>query len=298
VIPLPAKKTMINSMTAFASASHDDALGQLSWEMRAVNHRYLDISLRLPEELRVLEGEFRELISRHISRGRIEAQLRFVASAESMTADISVNASLAQNLIAAHARLCDLLQVEANPDTQTWLTWPGMIEQHSPDLEPLQPLARDLLQQALQQLCAQRQREGSHIEQLLQQRLQAIAALLQQVRDWLPDIRQQLQQRLQQRLSELSIDAEPGRLEQELAMQAQKIDIDEELDRLQGHIKEASATLQKDEPVGRRLDFLLQEFNREANTLGSKSVDKRTSQASIELKVLIEQLREQVQNVE
>lgn len=289
---------MINSMTAFANASHDDALGQLSWEMRAVNHRYLDINLRLPEELRALEGEFRELIAQHISRGRIEAQLRFVASAESLATDISVNASLAHNLIAAHARLCDLLQVEANPDPQTWLTWPGMIEQNSPDLAPLQPLARDLLQQALQQLCAQRQREGSHIEQLLQQRLQAIDALLQQVREWLPDIRQQLQQRLQQRLSELSIDAEPGRLEQELAMQAQKIDIDEELDRLQGHIKEASTTLQKDEPVGRRLDFLLQEFNREANTLGSKSVDKRTSQASIDLKVLIEQLREQVQNVE
>ena len=289
---------MINSMTAYASASLDDELGQLSWEMRAVNHRYLDISMRLPEEFRSLEGDFRELISRQLSRGHIEAQLRLQPAAEVLGAGISVNETLAQNLIAAHAQLSDLLDVEAEPDVLTWLNWPGMLEQHTPDLQPLHDSARQLLQTALQQLGAQRRREGSHIADLLEQRLHSIEQLVQQLRSWLPDIRQQLQQRLRERLAALSIEAEPGRLEQELAIGVQKIDVDEELDRLDGHIKEARMTLQKDEPVGRRLDFLLQEFHREANTLGAKSVDARTSQAAVELKVLIEQLREQVQNIE
>jgi len=289
---------MINSMTAYASASRDHELGQLSWEMRAVNHRYLDISMRLPEEFRSLEGDFRDIIGQELSRGRIEASLRFQAAAESMAANITVNESLAQNLIAAHARLCQLLDVEAKPDVQAWLNWPGMIEQNAPDLQPLHDSARQQLQTALQQLNAQRQREGKHIATLLEQRLHSIEQLVQQVRSWLPTIRQHLQQRLHERLASLQVDTEPGRLEQELAIQAQKMDVDEELDRLDGHIKEARITLQKVEPVGRRLDFLMQEFHREANTLGSKSVDTRTSQAAIDLKVLIEQLREQVQNVE
>lgn len=298
VVATACRIPMIKSMTAYASASSDQELGQLSWEMRAVNHRYLDVSMRLPEEFRSLESDCRDIISRHVSRGRIEALLRFQPAAECMAAGIRVNEAMAENLLAAHARLCDLLDVEAAPDVQAWLGWPGMIEQDAPDLQPLHDSARQLLHTALEQLCAQRQREGSHISALLTQRLDSIAELVAQVRGWLPDIRQQLQQRLQERLASLQTDAEPGRLEQELAIQIQKIDVDEELDRLDGHIKEARMTLQQTEPVGRRLDFLMQEFHREANTLGSKSVDTRTSQAAIDLKVLIEQLREQVQNIE
>ncbi len=289
---------MISSMTAYANVSHDDELGQLSWELRAVNHRYLDISLRLPEEFRSLEGAFRDRIGQHINRGRIEAALRWQPAAQGLAAGISVNLTLARNLRDAHEQLCTLLQTKTAPDVHTWLNWPGMIEQQTPDLQPLHEVAHQLLDSAMEQLTTQRRREGEHLAGLLQQRLQSISDLVQQVRGWLPEIRQQLRQRLQERLATLPVDAEPGRLEQELAIQAQKIDIDEELDRLDGHVKEARLTLQQQEPVGRRLDFLMQEFHREANTLGSKSVDPRTSQAGIDLKVLIEQMREQVQNIE
>ncbi|MDA3933453.1 MAG: YicC family protein [Gammaproteobacteria bacterium] len=289
---------MTNSMTAYASASLDDELGQLSWEIRAVNHRFLDISMRLPDDFRALENSFREILAQHIRRGRLEAVLRFQPADDALAANLNVNETLAQSLLAAHAQLCDLLQVEAAPEPLTWLHWPGMIEHTTPDLQPLQEQAGTLLETALQQLSAQRQREGQHLAELLEQRLQAITELVLQVRAWLPEIRQQLQQRLLDRLAQLQLDTEPGRLEQELAMQAQKMDVDEELDRLDGHVKEARVTLQSSEPVGRRLDFLMQEFNREANTLGSKSIDPRTSQTAIDLKVLIEQLREQVQNIE
>ncbi len=289
---------MIHSMTAFAATEQVHEFGRLGWEIRSVNHRFLDISLRMPEEFRALEGDFREQISKRISRGKIDASLRFKASAGFSSGQLALNEPLANALVVAHARLGKLAGNEQAADAGSLLSWPGLINEVPPDLEPLRDAASQLLEQACDALLAAREREGENLHQLLIERLSGIQTVTAQVREWLPDIRDKLKQKLDNKLAELDYPVEPGRVEQELAMYMQKLDVDEELDRLGSHVTEAEHALSSNEPVGRRLDFLLQEFNREANTLASKSVDARTSQAGVELKVLIEQMREQVQNVE
>ncbi len=298
--PLKSDQTsnMIYSMTAFAATEQTYPFGRLAWEMRSVNHRFLDISLRLPEEFRPLEGDFREQIAACLSRGKVDASLRFTPSSDFSSGQIALNEDLAKALLTAHSSLSELAGVEQTVSLAAVLRWPGVVSELPPDLTPLREAAKQQLTQACEGLLAARRREGEKLEQMLQERLQGIQALTVQVREWLPQIRDKLKLKLDNKLASLDYPVEPGRVEQELALYMQKLDVDEELDRLDSHVSEAIRTLSQSEPVGRRLDFLLQEFNREANTLGSKSVDSRTSQAGVELKVLIEQMREQVQNVE
>jgi len=287
---------MIRSMTAFASGERTTEWGLLSCEVRAVNHRYLEPGFRLPEELRSIEPALRERLSQRLSRGKVDVSLRLRTNAGQSEA-LVVNATLLEQL-ANLAQDCDARFPAMQVQFTELLRYPGVLEQKEVDLPALQREALGLVDEVLREFTAGREREGAATAQAMRERLDAIAAITVQVRAWLPDIRAALRSKLDARLADLKQPLEPGRLEQEVVLSLQKIDVDEELDRLAAHVDEARRILGLKEAVGRRLDFLMQEFNREANTLGSKSVDQRTTQAAVELKVLIEQLREQVQNIE
>ena len=289
---------MIHSMTGFASAERQYDFGRLAWEVRSVNHRYLEIGFRVPEEFRALEPEIRRILGVHLSRGKVDATLRYTPAAAVNSSSLALNPDLASSLLQLHKELQNLSEVAQEPDLQSLLRWPGVIEEQAPDPQPLREAAANLLAQAASDLQAARGREGEQMDLAIRERLKGVEKWVGQIREWLPEIRESLRQKLLGRVEDLQQPLEPGRLEQEVAFLAQKIDVDEELDRLSAHVKETLLVLQRDDPVGRRLDFLMQEFNRESNTLSSKSVDKRTTQASVELKVLIEQMREQVQNIE
>ena len=289
---------MIHSMTGFASAERQYDFGRLAWEVRSVNHRYLEIGFRVPEEFRALEPEIRRILGVHLSRGKVDATLRYTPAAAVNSSSLALNPDLASSLLQLHKELQNLSEVVQEPDLQSLLRWPGVIEEQAPDPQPLREAAANLLAQAASDLQAARGREGEQMDLAIRERLKGVEKWVGQIREWLPEIRESLRQKLLGRVEDLQQPLEPGRLEQEVAFLAQKIDVDEELDRLSAHVKETLLVLQRDDPVGRRLDFLMQEFNRESNTLSSKSVDKRTTQASVELKVLIEQMREQVQNIE
>ena len=289
---------MIRSMTGFARVERQFDFGHLSWEMRSVNHRYLEFGLRLPEEFRSLEADIRKCLGQYLSRGKIDATLRFNAALGATGSSLKLNLPLARELLGVQQELAGLAAVEQQADINQILDWPGLIEEKRPNLVPLRAAAMELLAEAAQQLQASRSREGEQMANAIRERLQGVAALTRRVKAWLPEIRTALKQRMLDRIADVQQPLEPGRIEQEVAFLVQKMDVDEELDRLDAHIKEAYRVLDLKEPVGRRLDFLLQEFNRESNTLSSKSVDQRTSKAAVDLKVLIEQMREQVQNVE
>ncbi len=289
---------MIRSMTGFARVERQYEFGRLSWEMRSVNHRYLDFGLRLPEEFRPLESDIRTCLGQFLSRGKIEATLRFVAEPGAISSRLELNSGLARELLVVHEELARLMGIEQPVDISQLIKWPGLIEEKRPDTAPLQEAAMELLIQAAQELQASRSREGEQMASAIRERLAGVAVLTARVRQWLPEIRAGLKQKMLDRLADISQTLEPGRIEQEVVMLAQKIDVDEELDRLDAHVEEVYRVLDLEEPVGRRLDFLMQEFNRESNTLSSKSIDQRTTQAAVDLKVLVEQMREQVQNVE
>ena len=289
---------MIRSMTGFASAERQYPFGRLTWELRSVNHRYLDISFRVPEEFRALEPEIRRILGKFLSRGKVDATLRFTPAPGEASSNLELNTELALRLLSLHQELQDLSGIKQDPDLRSLLRWQGMIEEQAPDPQPLHKAALELLEKAAEGLRATRGREGEQMDAAIRERLQTIADRVVQVRAWMPEIRDGLRQKLLARIADLQQPLEPGRLEQEVAFLSQKIDIDEELDRLDAHVKEALLVLERDDPVGRRLDFLMQEFNRESNTLSSKSVDNRTTQSAVELKVAIEQMREQVQNIE
>jgi uncharacterized protein (TIGR00255 family) len=289
---------MIHSMTGFASVERQYDFGRLAWEVRSVNHRYLEIGFRVPEEFRALEPEIRQILGSHLSRGKVDATLRYTPAAAVNSSSLALNSNLAGSLLKLHQELQSLSDVNQAPDLQSLLRWPGIVEEQAPDPQPLRAAAANLLAEAASDLQAARGREGKQMDLAIRERLGGIEKWVAQIREWLPEIRESLRQKLLSRVEDLQQPLEPGRLEQEVAFLAQKIDVDEELDRLSAHVKESLLVLQRDDPVGRRLDFLMQEFNRESNTLSSKSVDKRTTQASVELKVLIEQMREQVQNIE
>jgi uncharacterized protein (TIGR00255 family) len=292
---------MIRSMTAFASAESDTPWGALAFELRSVNHRYLELNPRLPEELRAIEPALRERAAAKLTRGKVDVNLRFRpvdAGAGEIRIDEAVLDRLQRAAVQVSARFPHLAA-----NFTDLLDWPGVLVREELDQEGLRQAALDLLEVALDDMVATRQREGERLGVFLRERLDAVARTVADVRSWLPDIRTALRARLESRLAEIRQPAdagriEPGRLEQELVLQLSRIDVDEELDRLTAHIAEARRVLALPDAVGRRLDFLMQEFNREANTLGSKSVDPRTTQAAVELKVLIEQMREQVQNIE
>ncbi len=289
---------MIRSMTGFARVERQFDFGRLSWEMRSVNHRYLEFGLRLPEEFRPLEADIRKCLGHYLSRGKIDAALRFRETQGAAGSGLQLNLPLARELLNMHQELAGLASVDQTADISKLLHWPGLVEEKRPDPAPLQAAAMELLAEGAQELQAGRRREGEQMANAIRERLQGVADLTTQVRAWLPEIRTALRQRMLDRIADMKQPLEPGRIEQEVAFLAQKIDVDEELDRLDAHVKEAYRVLELSEPVGRRLDFLMQEFNRESNTLSSKSVDQRTSKAAMDLKVLIEQMREQVQNVE
>lgn len=289
---------MIRSMTGFASAERVFEFGRLTWELRSVNHRYLEIGFRLPEEFRSLEPEIRRALGKFLSRGKIDASLRFTPSAEASSSNLVLNHKLLGRLYELHRETCEAGGLEQDPDAQALMRWSGVIEEQAPDPQPMRQAALELVAEAAAGLQSSRTREGEQMDVAIRERLDTIEQIVAQVREWLPGIREGLKLKLLSRIEDLKQPLEPGRLEQEIAFLAQKIDVDEELDRLAAHVKEARLVLERDDPVGRRLDFLMQEFNRESNTLSSKSVDNRTTQASVELKVAIEQMREQVQNIE
>jgi uncharacterized protein (TIGR00255 family) len=285
---------MIRSMTAYATIERATPWGTLSAEMRAVNHRYLELSLRSPEELRGAEPALRDKVAQRLQRGKVELGLRFRASqGGEMALNTDLLDRLAHMAIQAHERF-PKLQVEF----AQLLQFPGVLQRAEVDPAGLQAEALAAADALLDAFTEARQREGEKLAVLMRERLDAIESHVASVRSWMPEIRTALEQRLRDRLGALREAADNGRLEQELVLGLSKIDVEEELDRLGVHVSEGRRVLALNEPVGRRLDFLMQEFNREANTLGSKSVDARTSQVAVELKVLIEQLREQVQNIE
>lgn len=289
---------MIRSMTAYAARSTATTRGTLSWELRSVNHRYLDVSLRLPEDFRALEPAIRQRFKEALSRGKVEAGLRFQADAAAASADLRLNGDLARALVRVHDELAGLSGGAASPDLVHLLDWPGLIVSERPDFEAERDAAMALLDEAIEAFVEAREGEGAAIAEMIESRLAGIEHQVAEVRRHLPEIRNALDTRFRERLAALSQPVEPGRIEQELVLQLQKLDVDEELDRLDAHVAEIRRVLALDEPVGRRLDFLMQELNREANTLGSKAAVVETGQAAVELKVLIEQMREQVQNVE
>ena len=288
---------MIRSMTAFARQELDTGTGELAWEIRSLNHRYLELGVRLPEELRAMEAAVRERVGARLGRGKVECSCRYrPAVAGAVPVDIDQD-NLSRLLAACDAVSASLpASVPLNP--VELLRWPGVLREESVDTGPLVKQALALLDRTLDELMQFREREGEQIRQLLLQRCDAMSELVQQARRNLPQIQAALREKLEARLADLETAADPGRLEQELVIQIQKSDVDEEMERLQGHIDEVRRVLAGDKPVGRRLDFLMQELNREANTLGSKSVAAVTTNISVELKVLIEQMREQVQNTE
>lgn len=289
---------MIRSMTGFARVECQYEFGRLSWEMRSVNHRYLDFGLRLPEEFRPLESDIRTCLGQYLSRGKIEASLRYVAEPGAVASKLELNLGLARELLVVHGEMSKLAGIEQPADISKILKWPGLVEEKRQDPAPLQAAAMELLIEAAQELKAGRRREGEQMANAIRERLSAVSVLTANIRLWLPEIRAGLKKKLLDRVADLKLPLDPGRVEQEVVMLSQKIDVDEELDRLDAHVGEVYRVLELEEPVGRRLDFLMQEFNRESNTLSSKSIDQRTTQAAVDLKVLIEQMREQVQNVE
>ena len=286
---------MIRSMTAFAAAERATDDGALACELRAVNHRFLEVGLRLPEELRAFEPQLRERIAARVSRGKLDLgmRLRRGEGAVALQVDDALLARLSTIATDVDARF---------PGVRTQLTellqFPGVLQGAAVDAEALQASALLLLDVVLDDFIAAREREGSNLAKVIGERADAIARIAGEVRMLVPQIRIGQRNKLEARLADLAQPADPGRLEQELVLSLQKLDVDEELDRLDSHLTELRRALKQKDPVGRRLDFLLQEFNREANTLGSKSVDARTSNAAVELKVLIDQIREQIQNIE
>ncbi len=289
---------MIKSMTSFASAEQLYDFGRLAWEVRTVNHRYLEFSLRLPEEFRVLEPEVRKTIGRYVSRGKVDATLRYNEAPGSTRGKLVLNEDTARSLLEIHESLAVMAGSAQEPGLTALMRWPGLVGEELPDPGPMRSAAMELLDKAAADLAQGRLREGEQMAAAVRERLDGVEKWTAEIRGWLPEIREALLQKMQTRVGDLGENLEPGRLEAEVAMLAQKMDVDEELDRLDSHVVETRRTLELEEPVGRRLDFLMQEFNRESNTLSSKSVDQRTTQAAVELKVLIEQMREQVQNVE
>lgn len=286
---------MIRSMTAYANTESATPQGWLACEVRAVNSRFLEVGVRLPDELRALEPQVREHVAARLARGKVDATFRY--RPPTAASDLLLDERTAAQLATVAGALKDNFPQLAT-DFAALLDWPGLLVKPELDQAGLAQAALALLDRSLDEFIAGRSREGEKLATALRERLDGIERTVAEVRTLLPDVRAALRAKLESRLADLAQSAEPGRLEQELVLQLSRIDVDEELDRLAAHVGEARRILALDEPVGRRLDFLMQEFNREANTLASKSVDQRATRAAVDLKVLIEQMREQVQNLE
>lgn len=289
---------MIHSMTAFARKEIQGEMGHLVCEIRSINHRYLEMSLHLPDALRVLEMPIRDLMREHLKRGKIECNVRYQMRMMGNQSVIAINTDLAKELCKASETIATFLSSPGAILPADLLRFPGVLETKETDVSAIQSDVLKTIHQALLDLIAARAREGAELTQLFLQRMDLMQQELNKIREHLPSILHDQRERLLKRFSDAKIELDPMRLEQEMVMYAQKIDIAEEIDRTETHIAEVRRVLKQGGSVGRRLDFLLQELNREANTLGSKSVDSIITHAAVEMKVLIEQVREQVQNVE
>ena len=288
---------MANSMTAFSRQEQVGEQGRLVWELRSVNHRYLEVSLRLPEELKMLDPVARERIGGRVMRGKIDCTLRFYPS-PAAAGNVRVNERLALQIIESAAEIGRLQHEAIPPRTMDILRWPGVLETEELDMTPVQKDAARLLDAALDGLVEMRAREGEQLSRLIEQRCASMRTEVVKVKDLMPRVLDGIKSRLRNRLLELTEELDSARIEQEMAILAQKLDVDEEMDRLSTHLGEIESVLAREEPIGRRLDFLMQELNREANTLASKSSDVEVTRCAVELKVLIEQMREQIQNIE
>ncbi len=288
---------MIHSMTAFARQETKQSWGNATWELKAVNHRYLDTSFRMPESFRDTELSLREFIRKQLHRGKVECTLRMQLSDDEL-ATISLNDALLEQLVAMTQTVGSKLEGPGKINPMNLLTWPGVIEQAQQDDEEMKQAIKELFAETITSLIKCRQREGDALKQAIEDRLIAIKEQVNIVEKMVPTIIESQRQKVVDRIAEITQEVDQNRLEQELVYFTQKMDVAEEMDRLVTHINEMQRVLNKGGPVGRRLDFLLQEMNREANTLGSKSQHSDTAHASVEIKVLIEQIREQVQNIE
>jgi uncharacterized protein (TIGR00255 family) len=285
------------SMTAFARQEQQTEQGDLTWEIRSVNHRYLETSLRLEERFRPLEMKIKKLFSDKLGRGKVDASLRYKLP-EAQQSSLHLDQELAKSVIEHCDDLAQLTTRAAPTDMLRVMQWPGVLQAESLDQDALNKTVMSALENAIDELIVTRETEGAALQQMIEQRCTEINNIAIDVRERMPEILEQQRTRLAERVADLQVNLDPERLEQEMVMLAQKSDVAEELDRLQSHIVEVQNVLQRDEPTGRRLDFLMQELNREANTLGSKSINTETTRHSVDLKVLIEQMREQIQNIE
>lgn len=283
------------SMTAYAQSSTPTEYGELSCELRSVNHRYLEIAPRMPEELRQHESQLRETISKQLSRGRIDCYIRLK---EDEVGALEPNIDVVANLQSLIKLMQEQVPDMQAPQTVDILRWPGVLQAKKADPEVMKANLLNVVDQATQGLVVSREQEGAKVAELIEQRLVSMSKVIDEVVNFLPDIIANYRTRLEDKLAEIKDQLDPSRLEQEMVIFLQKTDVAEELDRLNVHIDEVRTVLNKQEPAGRRLDFLMQELNREANTLGSKAHDPRLTKASVDLKVFIEQMREQVQNIE
>ena len=300
---------MTASMTAFSRQQLEQDWGSLTWEIRSVNHRYLETSIRLPDTLRGLENATREAVRKRLSRGKVECLLRYQAT-ESANSDLQIDRDLVRKLIDANRQIEQMIgtstsvsasvnKVPVNKvNSSDLLHWPGVIQEQVIDTGTLEKESLDLFNKALDDLVANREREGEALVGFLLQRVESIREIVVTIRDGMPAILAAQRKSLLGRVQELKVELEPARLEQEVVLHAQKADVDEELDRLDSHVKEVERVIKTSGQKGRRLDFLMQELNREANTLSSKSIVVNTTMSAVELKVLIEQMREQIQNIE
>lgn len=287
---------MIYSMTAFARTSTQIDYGQVVWEIRTVNHRYLDISVRLPDLFREWEPLVREAINSRLHRGKVECQLRFTPGGN-FSQSLTVNTPLVDTLLNACTEVENRMQASTALKATDILRWPDVLYASRIDVAPLKEPILAELDQAITQVLAMREREGNALETVISQRVQKMQVILDELAPKLPQFLQQYRDKLMQRFRELAIECDPERLEQEMLLLTQKSDVAEEIDRLQLHLKEITRLFKKGGILGRKLDFLMQELNREANTLSSKAIDATVTRAAVELKVLTEQMREQIQNV-
>jgi uncharacterized protein (TIGR00255 family) len=288
---------MIASMTGFARRETTGAWGTLVCELRSVNHRFLEAGFRLPDELRSAEGELRARLTKQLRRGKVDCTMSY-RRAQGAAAALEVDAAALERLLAGVRLVTRALAEPASVNALDVLRWPGVLREDGGTGDELQAAAHAVFDATLEELMAARAREGERLRELLQQRCAALDVLLTGVRARLPEVQARIRTRLNERVAELTASVDPERIEQELALLLQRLDVDEELERLAGHIEEVRRVIGGNEPAGRRLDFLMQELNREANTLSSKSQDLETTRSAVDMKVLIEQMREQVQNAE
>jgi len=288
---------MIRSMTGFARRERQGPWGTLVCELRTVNHRYLETSVRLPEELKTLDNDVRQAIAGALRRGKVDANV-YLKSAAGTQRALDLDAQLLDQLVARVEQVRGQLKYPAPVSPVELLRWPGVVRESEVDVRPVLTATLELLREALNELNETRLREGQRIREMLLTRCLTMRAQVEAVRVRLPEVAKRMRDRIVERITQLGITLDNERLEQELVLYANKMDVDEELDRLGAHLDEVTSVLGSPEPAGRRLDFLMQELNREANTLSSKSQDSETTRAAVDMKVMIEQMREQVQNVE